>query len=843
MKFARMACLLGIMAAGPVAWCRSVSSSPLSPALQQVQVSVPAQASVPRLVQFSGTLKDSAARPLAGVASVTFAIYAEQDGGTALWSETQNVLADANGHYAVLLGAATSSGVPAELFSIGVGTGQSRWLGVTVARHEEMPRILLASVPYALKAADAETLGGLPASAYVTTQSLAAKSSTTILAPGSTTVLANAQTNAAAPAALPISNAGTPVTGAGVTDYIPLWSSSTTQGNSILFQTGGLIGIGTTTPAETLDVNGNSIFRGSFQLPPGHPAIASSGYESHSFQFQASSFNSGTGTSDTEAFGFRAEPLNNNTTNPSAKLDLFFGAGGSAPFTDTGFSFSSTGLVTFAPGQTFSGVSETLTGSLGLPNTSSSSQGVLTVGGTPFINDYQSSSNTFVGTNAGGAFASVVPGEFTFYSNTALGNDALFAVTGGAFNTATGASALKTNTGGSENTASGVEALVATTSGSTNSSLGVLSGATNTTGSSNTFLGTSADAATGNLSNSTALGANSQVSANNAIVLGSINGVNGATSNVDVAIGTTAPRSKLDVVSSFAGSATNPGPIVTVETTAAGGAVALDFNTYTPATTGTYTPAARIVANDDNFADDIIFYAKKQGAATNGLMQTMEIDPKGNVTAAGSITATGGLVGSGINIKNLAVTGMALIAGQTQIGGPFLVDTGAEFAANVQVDGNLAVTGNLTKGGGSFKIDDPIAPAEKYLSHSFVESPDMMNIYNGSVVLNARGEAVVQLPEWFDALNRDFQYQLTAIGAPGPKLYIAEKVHDNHFKIAGGKKGQEISWMVTGIRHDAWANAHRIPTEEEKPAKEQGTYLHPELFGAPPEMSAAAVRQ
>ncbi|HEY0704231.1 MAG TPA: hypothetical protein VGD60_15780, partial [Candidatus Acidoferrales bacterium] len=167
-------------------------------------------AGVPRLVQFNGSLKDAAARAVSGVASVTFAIYAEQDGGTALWSETQNVLADANGHYAVLLGAATSAGVPAELF----GTGSSRWLGVTVARHEEMPRVLLASVPYALKAADAETLGGLPASAYVTEQSLAARTSTTILAPGGTTIAAAPQNSTAsseaaaatANATLPVSN-------------------------------------------------------------------------------------------------------------------------------------------------------------------------------------------------------------------------------------------------------------------------------------------------------------------------------------------------------------------------------------------------------------------------------------------------------------------------------------------------------------------------------------------------------------------------------------------------------------------------------------------------------------
>ena len=155
------------------------------------------QASVPRLVQFAGTLKDAWARPVSGVASVTFAIYAEQDGGTALWSETQNVIAESNGHYSAVLGAATAKGVPAELF----GAGQSRWLGVTIARQQEMPRILLASVPYALKAADAETLGGRPASAYVTTQSLAVLAGKTSLVPSGNTP--NAVPRTSTPAVMP----------------------------------------------------------------------------------------------------------------------------------------------------------------------------------------------------------------------------------------------------------------------------------------------------------------------------------------------------------------------------------------------------------------------------------------------------------------------------------------------------------------------------------------------------------------------------------------------------------------------------------------------------------------
>ncbi len=160
-------------------------------------------------------------------------------------------------------------------------------------------------------------------------------------------------------------------------------------------------------------------------------------------------------------------------------------------------------------------------------------------------------------------------------------------------------------------------------------------------------------------------------------------------------------------------------------------------------------------------------------------------------------------------------------------------NTGGGLAGFFQND--VQVVGNLSKGGGSFKIDHPLDPANKYLSHSFVESPDMMNIYNGNVILDAKGEAVVELPGWFEALNRDFRYQLTAIGAPGPNLYIAEEISDNRFRIAGGARGMKVSWQVTGIRQDAYANAHRIPVEEEKPVQERGYYLHPELHTQPEE--------
>lgn len=149
--------------------------------------------------------------------------------------------------------------------------------------------------------------------------------------------------------------------------------------------------------------------------------------------------------------------------------------------------------------------------------------------------------------------------------------------------------------------------------------------------------------------------------------------------------------------------------------------------------------------------------------------------------------------------------------------------------------GNVNVGGTLTKDAGSFKIDHPLDPANKYLSHSFVESPDMMNIYNGNATLDAKGEATVSLPDWFGALNKDFRYQLTAIGAPGPNLYVAQKVTQNQFRIAGGSPGMEVSWQITGIRQDAYANAHRIPVEEAKSEKERGYYRHPDLFSQPEE--------
>jgi hypothetical protein len=167
-----------------------------------------------------------------------------------------------------------------------------------------------------------------------------------------------------------------------------------------------------------------------------------------------------------------------------------------------------------------------------------------------------------------------------------------------------------------------------------------------------------------------------------------------------------------------------------------------------------------------------------------------------------------------------------------QFNGVVRVSDTLRVSGPARIDQYLTVIGNLTKGSGSFKIDHPLDPLNKFLFHSFVESPDMLNVYNGNVVLDEDGEAIVTLPDWFEALNTDFRYQLTPVGMPAPSLHVASKISENRFTIAGGKPGTEVSWQVTGIRNDAYAKMNRIQVEVDKPAEERGTLLHPEAFDA-----------
>jgi trimeric autotransporter adhesin len=168
--------------------------------------------------------------------------------------------------------------------------------------------------------------------------------------------------------------------------------------------------------------------------------------------------------------------------------------------------------------------------------------------------------------------------------------------------------------------------------------------------------------------------------------------------------------------------------------------------------------------------------------------------------------------------------------------GIYAIAGSGPFAVAVQTDVDVVVGGNLSKSGGSFRIDHPLDPANKYLYHSFVESPDMKNVYDGTIGTDGSGYAMVALPDWFEALNSDFRYQLTVIGQFAQAV-VSSEIQHNSFTIRTDKPNVKVSWQVTGIRQDAWAQAHRIPLEVDKDPADRGHYLHPELFGHPGEPS------
>ncbi len=231
---------------------------------QQQPVASTSSAVVPRLVNFSGKTADTEGKILTGIAEATFAIYKDQYEGAPLWMETQNVSADVKGNYTVQLGATKPDGLPLDLFT----SGEARWLGVTINSGSEQPRILLLSVPYALKAADAETIGGLPPSAFVL-----ANKSQGIGAETPTGATVAATKNNAAPPANPA------VTGKGVVDFIPMWNSASDIVDSVMFQKSSQIGVNTNAPAATLDVNGKGDVRDTLTLFPNgtDPTLSISG--------------------------------------------------------------------------------------------------------------------------------------------------------------------------------------------------------------------------------------------------------------------------------------------------------------------------------------------------------------------------------------------------------------------------------------------------------------------------------------------------------------------------------------------------------------------------------------
>jgi len=327
-----------------------------------------ASAQVPPFIQFSGVAGDVYGKPLTGVVGVTFYLYQEQQGGAPLWMETQNVQPDKTGHYSVLLGSTTSQGLPASIFT----SGEAHWLGVQVQGQDEQPRVLLVSAPYALKAGDAETLGGKSLSAFVLNETQATASSGSS-APTQTAVGSNPKTSLK-PGASPT------VGGSGTTDYVAKFTNSTTLGNSLIFDNGTNVGIGTTSPAAPLHISGNRLL-----LTSGTTAEV---------QFTGSASSARFGEDATGSF-FASDTngkvvkflTNNGTLNEWMRIT----------------SAGNVGIGTTTPAaklEVKGGDVSVDSGNLDLPQTTGATQGVITMGGSSFIHACCNSSfsNTNVGT-------------------------------------------------------------------------------------------------------------------------------------------------------------------------------------------------------------------------------------------------------------------------------------------------------------------------------------------------------------------------------------------------------------------------------------------------------------
>ena len=296
----------------------------------RVPAAATAASAVPGLVPYSGVALDRNSRPLTGESSVTFLMFKDQQGGEPLFTETQMISFDEVGRYKVQLGAANPNGLPSSLFA----SGEARWLEVQVAGQPTEARVLLASVPYALKAADAATLGGLPASAFALAGSIVGTGSN--------------------PAAITPNATSTVTTTGGTANKVARFSGTSTIVNSTIFDNGTEVGINTTAPTATLSVGGTSAFSGAMNVNPIGTATASASYTSQQFKLFGSAYNSSSKAAVTPHFIWQVEPTGNNTASPSGTLNLLASpnSGGSS---ETGLYVNTNGTIHFATGQTFPG--------------------------------------------------------------------------------------------------------------------------------------------------------------------------------------------------------------------------------------------------------------------------------------------------------------------------------------------------------------------------------------------------------------------------------------------------------------------------------------------------------
>ena len=386
------------------------------------------QTQVPRVMWYSGVFRPVTTQLIASVEQVTVAVYRDRDGGDVMWQETQNVAMEAGGRYNLLMGATSPDGLPADLFT----SGEARWIGITFNRpgEVEQPRIPMASVPYALKAADADTLGGLPASAYLRADTSKSASTDGLSSQGS---------EAAASSDVSVLTAGTP-------GYVGLFTDSANLGNSVLFQSGNSVVLGGTVPRDMFHV---SFTEGTGTL---------TGYGVQNLSGGANAFSGMLFYDQNNALGL-FQGFNNvsheyRINNIASGGSISFRIGGSAKFLVA--NSGNIGLGVPAPASKLD-----VSGDINLT-------GTLKMGGATVLR--QSTTYDYVGVGYG-----ALGNAPAIFGNTALGNFALGATTAGQYNTAVGAYALSA-INGNNNTAVGYIALANVLTGVHNIGIGYVAG-------------------------------------------------------------------------------------------------------------------------------------------------------------------------------------------------------------------------------------------------------------------------------------------------------------------------------------------------------------------------------